>query len=458
MGISRVFDIAGRSLSVYQRALDATSHNISNANNTNFTRTKVVLGTERADPIAGGEWGTGVKLENIQRIRMNLIDVQNRSYQSRFSYSEKKSSILSQVESLLSEPSDQGLSKLLSNFYGSWDKLASSPNSIPLRANVIQAGQSVVAKIQNVYEGFSQAKIDLKSELDEQVTQLNNNLSTIQSLNRQIFEAKSSNQSVNDLMDQRDKAIDELSKLANITMNYDDQGNANISIGGVFAADGFVHTEFKTDIINGKVAIVTKDGAGRAALDGGELFGITDLYNTVISGYQGKIDQVATNLMNSVNQIHSTGYDLNGNTGVNFFSGYADGVLSINTLIAGNPGTNTASDPSRIAVAKVNQNGNGDLAIQLAQLANKKLINGQSVGEFYSTFISGVGSDKEMADQSATSNQLVLDQLAVQKASFSGVSIDEEMTNMIRFQRSYDASAKVIKIADEMLQTLINMV
>ncbi|MDP4172807.1 MAG: flagellar hook-associated protein FlgK [Bacteroidota bacterium] len=464
MGISRVFDIASRSLGVYQRALDATSHNVANASNPDYTRSKVILATERAEPIAGGEWGSGVKVQDIQRIRMSLLDSQTRLYNSKHSDASKRSDVLSQVETFLSEPSDQGISKLTNAFFSSWDKLSSTPSSIPLRNDVIQAAQNLTTKIQNVYEGLTQTKMDLRTDLNDNLTELNNGLKNIQSLNRQIFEARSADQSVNDLLDSRDKAIDDLSKLANLSIGFDDKGNANISIGGAFAVDGSNYSEFKSDVQNGQLQITTSDGSAKVTLNSGELYAITDLYTNTISGYQNKIDTFAQQIMTSVNQIHKQGYDLNATSattspnGEDFFSSYGSGILKINPNIAGDPSVGIASDPRKIAVSSNNQNGNGDIAVKLAQAASSKAINGQTISEYYSSLVSSIGGDKQLSDQNADSNQLVLDQLGVQKSSVSGVSVDEEMTNVIKFQRSYDASAKLIKVADEMLQTLINMV
>jgi flagellar hook-associated protein 1 FlgK len=115
-------------------------------------------------------------------------------------------------------------------------------------------------------------------------------------------------------------------------------------------------------------------------------------------------------------------------------------------------------DPRNIAISADGTGGNGALSIQLAELSSKKLIEGSTLLESYSALISEIGNEKSAASYSAESNKIVLDKLDEQKASYSGVSIDEEMTNIIKFQRSYDASAKLVKIADEMLQTIINMV
>lgn len=448
MAISRLFDISSRSLGVYQRALDVTSHNVANANNPDFARQRVVFGAERSQSIAGGEYGAGVKIDEIARIKNDLTDVQIRSYNQKYSDVNKRSMTLGQVESLFSEPSELGLSNLITSFYNSWDELASAPNSTPLRNNVIQATDQLSNKIRSIHEGLGLIKTDLNSEISEKVLEINATIDEIKDLNRQVKSATVTGQSAGDLMDRRDKKIDELSKLVNINVNKDDTGSVSISIGGIFAVDEYSSNKFKMGFQDGKITLTSEDGSVTAMLNGGELYASIDMYNNQITNYLDGIDTLAQNLMDSVNTQHRAGFGLNGSQG-DFFTGYSksEGTLSFN------------HDTNLLAASGASGNtGNSANAIAIAKLADAKLINGKSVGEFYNSFISGIGTEKKVNDQSAQSNQLVLDQLNMQKSSYSGVSIDEEMTNVIKFQKSYDASAKLIKVADEMIQTLLNMV
>ena len=449
MAISRIFDIASRSLGVYQRALDATSNNVANTNNPDYARQVVVFGSERSQILAGGEFGTGVKIDEISRIKDNMTDIQIRSYNQKFSDVNKRSTVLGQVETLFSEPSDLGLSSLISSFYNSWDGLASSPNSTPLRNTVIQAADKLSSKIENIHDGLDTVRVNLKSEISEKVDELNTNVQEIQDLNKQITSAVFAGQSANDLMDRRDKKVDELSKLANINVTKDSQGAFSISIGGIFAVDEFSSTKFKASFASGKISLTTDDGSATATLNGGELNASMDLYNNQIAGYQDSLNTIAQTIMDSVNTEHRKGFKLDGTPAGDFFTSYSPsgGVLKFD------------SDTNNIAASGTAGNsGDSNNAINIAKLAEQPSIDGKTVSEYYNSFISGLGTEKSKNDQSAQSNQLVLDQLNNQKSSYSGVSIDEEMTNVIKFQKSYDASAKLIKVADDMIQTLLNMV
>jgi flagellar hook-associated protein 1 len=452
MGLSNIFDIATRSLSVYQAALDVTAQNISNASNPDYSRQRVILGTETPQQLGGFIWGTGVKLEDISRIHNALTDQQLRDNSSKYSSNNESSVLLDQVQSVLNEPSDQGISGLTTAFFNAWQQLSVTPNSVSLRQNVIQAAQNLSQQIQTVKHGFDSIQTSLKSGISTDVNTINNDLKQIQTLNAQIFNLQSTGQAPNDLLDQRDKAINDLSSMVNINVNYDSQNMANISIGGVFAVDKVTAMQFKTTTQDGKIVVTTQDGAANLNLTGGQLYGDTNIYNNKIPSYQSSIDSFVNNLMQSVNDAHSSGYNLDNppQTGINFFSGYSNGTLKINDQII--------NDPNQIAVSSDGTAGNGDIALSIAGLSTQKQADGSTLLDKYSSLISQIGTDAKGAADTANSYNLVVQQLQQQQASYSGVSVDEEMTNVIQYQKSYSASAKLITVADQMFQTLIDMV
>ena len=451
MSLGRIFDIAQSSLASFQGALDVTANNIANASNPDYSKQVADLSTNTSQQIGNLSWGTGVKLDDIRRVRDSLIDQQLRTNNQLYSNMNQRSTILSQVENLFSEPSNIGLSSLTSAFFNAWQQLSVSPNSITLRNNVIQAAQSMSTKISNINNGLDTVKSNIMSETSDKINSINADLKQIQNLNQQIFQSNSSGVAPNDLMDKRDKVIDDLSNLVNINVTYDSSNSAIISIGGVFAADKGSYVQLKSTLDNGKLKIITTDGNSTPNLSGGELFALTDLYNNTIPGYQSSLDGYVNNIVNAVNAQHTQGYTISNppETSVNFFDSYTNGVLSINKDIL--------NDPNKIAVSSDGTSGNGDIALNIANLATQKDANGSTILDSYSNLIAQIGTDNKNASDSAQAYQLSLNQLQNQKSSVSGVSIDEEMGNVIRFQRSYDASAKIISVADQMLQTLLNI-
>ena len=452
MAISRIFDISIRSMAAYQQAMDATSHNVANSSNPDYSRQRVTFSTEIPQKLRGMMWGSGVKIDEVYRLRNQLTDTQIRTNNQDYYNNNARSAIQAQAEVLFAEPSDLGISSLMDSFFNSWSQLAVTPNSNPLRLDVIRSAQALASKVDTVYTGLDTIKEDLLNESREKVDELNNLLQQTQSLNAQIFNASAAGYIPNDMLDQRDKVIDQLSQLANINVSYDESNSAIISVGGVFAANKTTFATFQVSSKNGKLGISTADGNAAAALNGGELFAVTDSYSKVISGYQDKLNLIMSSMADAVNNIHSTGYSI-GNppeTGINFFDSYKDGKLVINQDII--------LDPSKISVSADGTEGNGDVAVTLSNLVDEKILNGATLSDNYTSLVSEVGRNKQSADQLADASNLVIQQLQQQKSSYSGVSIDEEMTNMIKFQRSYDASAKMVKAADEMLQTILSLV
>ncbi len=452
MGISRVFDLSVRSMAVYQRAMDVTAHNVANSSNPDYSRQRITFATEIPEKLKGFVWGTGVKIDQVLRVRDDLTDRQIRTSSQDYYNNTERASIQSQAEILFSEPSDLGISTLMDSFFSSWSELAVTPNSNPLRLEVVRSAQRLASKVGAVYNGLDAIKSDLLSDAKSKVDELNGMLKQVQTLNAQIFESRNAGANPNDLMDQRDKVVDQLSQLVNINVSYDESNSAVISVGGVFAVNKTNSINFKVTEYNGQMSIAAEDSDFVANLNGGELFAVTDSYSNFLPGYQDKLNQIMSTMADSVNGLHMSGYTIDNppQTGIKFFDSYQDGKLVINQDILNNP--------SKIAVSADGTEGNGDIAVGISGLYESKILNGSTLSDNYNSLVSEVGNNKLSADQLSEATNLVLQQLQQQKTSTSGVSIDEEMANVIKFQRSYDASAKLVSIADQMLQTIISMV
>jgi flagellar hook-associated protein 1 FlgK len=451
MSISRTLNIAQSGLQVYQEALDITSNNIANSSNLGYTRQKVILGSATPTSNAGFIWGNGVTLADIQRVRDTLTDTQIRSNNSAYSYNNQSGTVLDNIQNLFTEPSSNGLSDVTTAFFTSWQNLAVSPDSVSLRNNVLQAAQNLSDKIKTINDGIASVKTDTVTELNGKLSTLNTDLQKIQNLNAQITASQATGQTPNDLMDTRDSLIDDISNLANVNVTYDSTGAAVLTIGGVLAVDKTSYNQFTASQADGKLTIKTASGSVPSSLSSGEIVALTDAYNTKIPEYQSSMDNYVNKLMTSVNNLHATGYSITDSTtsGANFFDSYTSGTLSINQDLV--------NDPNKIAISSDGTSSNGDIATSISDIINQKDSSGTTLTDNYTSLISKIGSDTKYATQ-ADSYSTLLTQLNTQKASYSGVSLDEEMTNVIQYQRSYEACAKVVSTANEMLQTLIGMI
>lgn len=464
MGIGRLLDISVRSMAAYQRAMDVTSQNISNAGNPEYSRQKTLFATEETQ--AG--IGMGVKIQDILRVKNDLLDSQLRKYQSSLADAEKRSELLQQIESVIAEPSDIGLSSYMSQFFNSWSQLAANPNSTQLRSQVIQNAQRLSERFSEIFEGFSSVQSVLQKEAVLKTNQMNEYLKEIAELNHRIYESEARGIKASELKDKRDSIIDNLSKLANITVNYNEFGAAVINVGGIQGADQNVYTEFEVSFVNNKMRIVSKtDKNAIALLNSGELFTSTDLYSNRIPEYKAKLEDLANVFINKVNQYHMQGFTLvqNGSssTGIPFFGTLDINGNVINAFVNGQIRINqdVINNPKNIAVSSsANNDGNGSIANLIASLSDLKLseLDNQSLLESYSGLLNTFGVDKVVSDNRIESSSLVIQQLQNQKSSYSGVSIDEEMTNVIKYQRSYEAAAKLIKVVNDMMETIIQLV
>jgi len=450
--ITKIFDISSRSLSVYRRALEVTSHNIANANNPAFSRQRVIFETDISDLNAGKVWGNGVRISDVQRVRDSLIETHIREANSKFYNNSRQSQLINNIESYFSEPGDLGLSNLFAGFFNSFDELATSPNSTPLRMNVLNAANNLSAKVNTINQSFARLKQDIKDEFQNQVQAINTLLKQIHQINKEQFNNSYKGLAVNDLLDKRDDLIQQLSQIVNITVTIDQNNNANVSIGGALAVDGLHAAEFETVESNGSLSIKLKNGGIPVILNGGNLNALSEVYSDKIPSYQKNLDQIVTAFVDAVNQVHKQGFSITNpsQTNLNFFDSYENGVLKVNQNILNNP--------ALISVSADGDNGNGDIALQIAGLREAQLVNGSTIVDAYSALINGIGNDASLQTNYAQANNMVLSQLEDQRESLSGVSIDEEMTNVLKFQRSYEASAKLITVADEMIKTILEMV
>ncbi len=452
MALSRIFDLSNRSLAAYKNALDVTANNIANASNENYSRQKVTFASEKADISGVLRLGSGVKLSEVSRVRNSYIDNQIQEKNTSYQYNSKKSEVLGRMEDIFLETTGSGFSNSLNEFFNSWQELSSNPTSVGLRNDVLNSAKSLSSRTSDILDGLDDLKYDVVSDYREKVDSLNLSLKNLKAINVEIKSQQGNFRQSPDLLDERDKILKELSSLANIKVEIGDDEIAQVSIGGISAADASMVKEFSVSITDGELGIVTSKDGKKATLKGGELGGLSDVYNESIPAVEENFLNIVETLKNAVNDAHSTGYSITDppQTGTLFFIEGPAGELQINSAIL--------NDLDMLATSGDGTNGNSDNALAIASLLDAKLLNGDDLTSNYTEIISNLGNQVQLSENMATANNLSLEQLDSAKNEVSGVSIDEEMTNIIQYQRSYDASAKLIKVADEMLQTILNMV
>nr|WP_277998887.1 flagellar hook-associated protein FlgK [Moorella sulfitireducens] len=500
-----------RGMQAAQRGIYTTAHNIANANTEGYTRQQVVLATTPAYPVpamnrpggTGWQIGTGVDSQETRRLRDEFLDTQIRRETGNLGMWEQIQDVLTQVEIVFSEPSDTGLSTLMSQFWAAWQELSKNAESSPVRTTVVETAGALAEAFNHSAQQLETIIGDIDQSIELKVTEINSLARQVVDLNVQIKNIIAAGDQPNDLLDQRDLLLDKLSKIIDfeveynkINVNGDDiyDGQVKIRIGNAYLvsidnSNNSIANEVSVGTGNDKAKIYWGDGT-EITPNRGEIKGLQEARGDV-QLYLNKLDVLARGLAENINAIHREGLDLSGqpvntdtdpntNTYENFFVALSDppatGDISESGITARNIGVNLniRNDVTKIAAADVSGGaGNGANALKIAQLQSKlfqetdinsdgdidTLVEGTSgvtFDDYYKNFTAKLGVDAHEAGRMVTNQGVLVDQLTSRKESISGVSLDEEMVNMLQYQRAYEAAARLITTLDAMLDKIIN--
>ena len=415
-------------LEAAQAAITTTGENIANANTKGYTRQTVqtaetapltIQGTTQQG--GGTQLGTGVSITDVSRIRNQFLDVQYRAQNTATSNANSNASELGQVQTALNEPSDNGLQSVMSKFWSAWSSLASAPTNAAAQQAVVDAGQTLAS----TFNAVSQQMATVQSQAAQQYASLTgangqvaNDAQQIATLNAQIAQATQAGISPNTLLDQRDKALDDLSSLAQISVSTGSNGAVTVNFG-----------DAASPLVSG--TNVTWPQTLTSA-SGGQLGSLLNMSSSTgpVGTFMSSLDSVANQVISSVNALQPSSP---------FFTGTTAGTIAV------------SATASTVQTSSSSSSG-ADLAQGIANLANGP------ADQAYAAFVAQVGSGVQAAQSSQSTQQAVLTAVSNQRQSVSGVSLDEEMTNLIQYQQAYQASARVMNAINSTLDTLINSV
>lgn len=455
-GTFQTLSITSQALQAFQQALEVTGNNISNANTVGYSRQTVSYGQNQESPYftIGGEQfvGNGVNIASIDRMRDQFLQAQSLSSATNLGSINTQVSGGQQIQTLFNDTNGTGIGNDLSVFYNSWSALAAQPNSANLLA-VQRAGISLTTDVRNTYASLQQIQGQAASATNQTISQIQSLANQIDTLNKQITAATAGGGTPNTLLDQRDQAVQQLAGLVNISTHPQPNGSVIINVNQFDLVDsGSAHTFPTTyDATTGTVS----DANGTYTITGGQLYGNFSQANNA-TGVMGQLDKFANALRTQVNSIMSTGMTGNGTIGQNFFndSNPQTGAIDFNLDPA------VLADPNNIATGTTGNAGDTALALEIANSATVPVasLGNASTTNFYSGVVSGVGASVADATSTQGTLQAVDTQIQSQIQSVSGVSLDEEMSNMLKFQQSYQAAAKALTIANSVMDDLLNMV
>jgi flagellar hook-associated protein 1 FlgK len=467
VGLFNILNMGGQSLSVQQDATAVAGQNLANVDNPNYS--EQTLQIQSATPIETsiGDEGTGIEATGITQITSALLNSQIQSEASTSGSLTSQQNALDNIEAQLDEQinstttgtgdtstSPDGLSQDLSNLFDSLQTLSTDPSSISNRQAVVQSAQAVTEQFNQVSTGIGTVTAGLNSSIQSDVAGVNQDLTQIAGLNLQIMQAQGSGGSANDLLDQREKIVEDLASKVNATTSTAPNGTLYVSIGGQQMLSGGAVTnglQTYTDS-NGNLLVQDQTTGTPLTLTGGSIEGSITARDGTMSSLSTSLNTLASQIISQVNTVYSAGYDLNGNTGQNFFTGTNASDIGVNSTVVNDPSTFQASGTAGAS-------GNNTVALSLAQLADQPVtgLNNQTISQNYATTIGAFGSSLQSVNEQLTNSGAVSQMLTTQRASLTGVDSDTEMTNLLQFQKAYEASAELVTTVNAMLETTINM-
>jgi flagellar hook-associated protein 1 FlgK len=434
-------ETALRGILAQQRSLDVTGHNIANANTVGYTREVATL--QETTPLRyppNGQIGTGVDVVSYQRVRDDFLDVQLRAQSMLQGYHQARQDGLQQVELALNEPGDNGVSALLGKFWSAWQDLSNNPEDLPTRQALVQSGASLADSLQSLRSQLSTVDSQTQTNIGLTLSDVNSTVASVAQLDQSIMASVAQGQEPsNDLLDQRDVLLDKLGGLVNLSATKQPDGSMTLKVGSFTLLSAGTANSVASVASFGNDPVTSQPN-----LTSGKLAGLVSLDATV-TGYQTSLDTIAGSVISAVNGLQSAGYTLYGTAATGpFFSGTTAADIAVDAGISGDPKLIAASDTA-------GQAGNAGNALKIAALRGSVGIDGA-----YTTLITTIGSDSQDAQRNAANATALTDALENRRESVSGVSLDEEMTNLIRFQRGFQASSRALSAMDDMLDTLIS--
>ena len=471
MGLFGTLNLAARSMQAMRTGVEVAGNNLANVNNPAYSRQRVILETSPTINTQLGPEGTGVQVRSIEQIVDSLLNGRIQDQSSISNYWKAQQSSLQDAQNGLNEflnstgstdaststsaatNSDSSLSARLAGFFNDFAGLASS-DTAGARQQLVSDAQSLADAFNSISTQLGKGRDAANESITKDVASANQLLSDIAKFNKQITIAEASGGNANDLRDLRTQALEKLSSFTDITTSAATNGQVNVSIGGQLLVNGqnVADTLKAVPGGSGNMLVQTTTGAIPITLTGGSIQGTIQARDGTLTNLQTDIDTLANSFITSVNTLHATGFNANGTSGNAFFSGTNAGSIKVNTAIS--------ADPSLIQTsASSTATNDNSIAVAIGQLGDvvQASLSGKTFSQSYSKIVGDLGSSLKTVNDHVDNESAVTAMFSAQRASVSGVSLDEEMTTLMSFQRAYTASAQLVKTVDEMLQTTLSI-
>ncbi|HWH70568.1 MAG TPA: flagellar hook-associated protein FlgK [Candidatus Sulfotelmatobacter sp.] len=473
LGLFGILNLGTRSLQAQQVGVETAGQNLANVNNPAYARQRVNLQTTPTINSAIGQQGTGAEVVAIQQIRDMLLDGQIRDEASVGGYWEAQQGGLQSTQTGLNEFLDQsassingaadagsaagaqGLSTQLTQLFNAFQSVAANPTSLPERQALVNQAQTLAGSFNQIDTRLSAIHDTLNTSVGNDVTSANQLLSEVADLNKSIAEAELPGRgTANDLRDLREQKLESLAQLVNIQTGTAADGSINVTIGGQTLVSGRqVLDSLQTyDAGGGQLLVRTATGGSPLTLTGGSIQGNIDARDGALQTLRTGLDTLAGTLVTQVNTLYRSGYSLSGTTGADFFTGTDAASIQVNAALA--------NDPAQVqAAGSAGAASDNAVALALAQLARQPnaALGNQTFKDAYSQLVVKVGTALSSANSQLADHNAISAMLLNRRDSVSGVSLEEEMSSLLSFQKAYQASAKIITTVDQMLETVLSL-
>ena len=419
-GLLGTLNTAKSGMNVSQVAIQTTSHNISNINTPGYSRQRVNQSASRpySNPaknssFGAGQIGTGAQISDVTRIRNTFYDYQFRSESHKYGNTSIKYDYFKNIESIFNEPSDSAISSSLNSFFNSWNELSKDLQSAGVKSVVIENTKYLANSINNAFERLESLETSLDKQSEYIMDEVNSMLSQLDELEKNIKVIQGSGKGPNDFLDKRDRLLDDLS----FKLNINDNDVKNV-LKDAYDKNGKVALD---DLINSGVNI------------SGELEG-TIAMKEEIKKYKDGLTTLEDTITDSVNKA----------AGQEIFKANNGELISVNQDIL--------SDLDKFKITS-------DIALKVYELKTEKMsINGKdmTINTFYNNMIQDLGQSSAAVIRDESNQSKLLENIDSSRSSVSGVSLDEEMINLVQLQHTYSANAKVMSTIDSLLDVVVN--
>ncbi len=465
MSINQLIELTRRSFQVNSAAINTIGQNIANEQTEGYRRRRIEL---RAETLSGPgiqivnpentSLGLGVSIQSIDSIRDQLLASSAWEARAGLGAADEESRLLAAVENMLPVNVDGSLSDVLNRFWNAWSDLSNNPEDIGVRQSLLARGEALAGTLNRVATDLDNLDNQALNDLSARVDEFNTKIERIAELNVQIRSQRARNTPDLAAEDERALIVQDLSELAPVHVEITELETFNITVHGVTVVQGKDFEPLNLDTLPATPTLTFQSSGinyNAPAGDDGRIGALYRTVNTTLTDARANLDTLAATLVDRINTLHSSGYGLDGVTGRNFFdpTGVAAGTIAISTDISEARFIAASDNPDPTAL------GDNDVAAAIfgERTAVQGALSNQTIENYAISLVTGIGSKLETATAQYEGHEAVVNYLDALERGASGVSVNEELTNLIQFQQSFSAAARVLNTAQAMFDTLLSL-